>query len=154
MERKPFNLSKQARRDPPTAFDLTSPDRFDPYRINKGKPGSNDPSDKLRENSQPSAFNPTPGGGAAQFDNKEWPSDKSILTDNEGRPQHDNGPGLVTDHGIDMHDGVEPMQDDAVLGKNETVTRQLDDNHRDRVPYNVNSNLGVLRSVRNRLRSL
>lgn len=153
MTTSPFNLSKQARRDPPTAFDLTSPDKKDPYRINKGKPGREDSVDKLRQFNQPSAINGLPGGGAGQFDNKEWPSDGSILTNNEGVPNRDNGTGTQTDFGIDLHDGMNPESEDAVLGKNQTSGRMLSDN-RDRKPFNINNGLSPLKETRKRLRRL
>lgn len=149
----PFNLSKRARRDPPSVFDLTSPLLKNPYREDKGKPGSGAGPDLLRPGDV-GFSNTTPSGGAAFSDNKEWPSDKPFITDDEGRPKQDNGTGIVTDHGLDLQDDVEPELDDATLGIHETVKRQLDDNGRDRQPYNVNNSNGVLKGIRKRLRTL
>lgn len=151
---RPFNLSKQARRYPPNAFDSYSPEKSDPYRRNTGKPGSENTSDKLRMLSQPSPGSPMPGGGAGQLDNKEWPSGPSWLVDDENRPRHDNGEGAQTPYGSEAHDSPNPELDDSVIGIHETTERMMDDNHRDRKPYNVNSNLGVMRQVRQRLRTM
>jgi len=153
LKKLPFNLLKQARRDPPTTFDYSNPLWRNPYREDKGKPGSGAGSDLLRPGSV-GFSNTTPSGGAALSDNKEWPSSPTqLINDEEGRENHDNGTGAVSDNGIALHDGVEPMTDDAPLGRHETVGRNMDDNKRDRKPYNVNS-LSVLKSVRSRLRSL
>lgn len=152
-QKRPFNLSKLARQDPPEAFDLTSPLLSDPYRLKKGKPGSGAGNDLSRPGDH-GFSNTTPSGGAAFSDNKEWPSDKPFISDEEGRPKHDNGTGIVTDHGLELHDDQEPSTGDATLGINDTVKRQLDDNGRDRPPFNVNSFQGVLKGVRSRLRHL
>lgn len=154
LKKHPFNLSKQARRDPPAAFDQSNPIWRNPYRENKGKPGSGAGSDLVRPGDV-GFSNTMPSGGAAFSDNKEWPSSPTqLITDEEGRENHDNGTGAVTDHGIALHDGVEPMSDDATLGRHETVGREMDDNERDRKPYNVNSANSVLKGVRTRLRNL
>jgi len=156
---QPYNLSKIARRDPPSAFDVFSPERRDPYRLNKGKPGSEDTVDKLRAGNQGTS-NSIPGGGASQFENgPAWPSDSTILDDSEGRPKRDNGRGIVTDHGLELHDDGEIGEgdsSDATLGINQTTSRQLDDNHRDRPPSNVNSynGNGVLQGLKQRLRNI
>lgn len=153
-QKLPFNLSKQARRDPPNAFDPTNPLLRKPYREDKGKPGSGAGADLIRPGDH-GFSNTTPSGGAAFSDNKEWPSDgASLINDEEGRPKHDNGTGIVTDHGLNLHDGPEPELDDAILGIHETVKREIDDDHRDRKPFNVNSVDGVLKGVRKRLRYL
>ncbi len=156
MTIKPFNLSKQSRRYPSKAFDPFDLDKKDPYRLNTGKPGYENPSDKQRMFSQPSPGSPLPGGGSGQFENdKNWPpSDENWLVDEEGRPRHDNGEGAQTPFGSDLHDNADPHSNDSVIGINSTVQRQIDDNHRDRKPYNVNSHNGVLREVRRRIRSL
>jgi hypothetical protein len=153
----PFNLSKQARRDPPTAFDPLSPLLKDPYRRNKGKPNSGDGDDLLRPGGV-ELSNQTPGGGGGWSQNKEWPSDRPMFDDPEGNPKRDTGTGISTDHGLDLHDDYEGQEgssgSDAALGINETTKRQMDDTSRDRKPYNVNSVSGILKSIRPRLRNL
>jgi hypothetical protein len=154
-KKKPFNLSKFSRNNLPQAFDKHAPERLDPYRINVGKPGSESTVDKLRPGNQPSAINPSSGGGSGQFENgPNWPSDSTILNDSDGHPKRDNGTGIVTDYGLSLHDNKEPNNDDSVLGVNETVQRKLDDNNRDRPPFNINQDQGVLRSLRKRLKNL
>ena len=154
-----LSIEKQARRDPPTTFDQTNPLWSKPYRENKGKAGEGAGSDLLRPGDI-GFSNTTPSGGAAFSDNKEWPSSPTqLINDEEGRENHDNGTGIVTDHGLDLHDDAEIGEGsgmgtgDAVLGKNDTVIRQMT-NNLDRVPYNVNTSSGILKSVRKRLRSL
>lgn len=156
----PFNLSKQARRDPPTAFTPYDPLRTDPYRLNKGKPNSGAGDDLLRPGHQGTSNSP-PSGGAAPFQNKEWPSDSSMLTNEDNNPKRDNGTGLVTDHGIRFHDDAEIGDGDgdsngingSLLGENATVTRQMGDN-RDRAAFNPSSTGGVLKRLRHRLRNV
>jgi hypothetical protein len=156
---KAFNLKKQSRRDPPTAFNPYTPERTDPYRMNVGKPGSEDTVDKLRAGDTSSAVRETPGGGSPWSTNLEWPTDQPFITDNEGRPKHENGLGLDTGFGSDLHDDYEGQNGDSssesVLGKNSTVSRMLS-NDRDRKPYNVNSVMtgGVLQGIRKRLRNI
>ena len=154
---RPFNLSKQARRDPPQAFTPYDPLRLDPYRRSKGKPSSGAGDDLLRPGDQ-GFSNTTPSGGAAFSDNKEWPSDKPFITDENNHPKRDNGTGIVTDHGLKLHDdadiGEGTSGGDSILGENATVTRQIDDNHRDRAAFNPSTDGGVLRGLRKRLRSI
>lgn len=156
-QKLPFNLSKQARRDPPTAFDPLSPLLKDPYRRNKGKPSSGDGDDLLRPGDVGSSNQP-PSGGAAWSDNKLWPSDTPINEDSEGHPKRDTGTGISTDFGLDLHDDYEGQEgssgSDAALGREETTIRHMDDKPKDRKPYNVNSVSGVLKGLRPRLRYL
>jgi hypothetical protein len=154
---KPFNLSKQARHDPPTAFDLLSPDMLDPYRLRAGKPGEGNPVDKLRAGNVPSAINSTPGGTGFS-DNKEWPSDTPLFTDFEGRDVHEFG-SLVTDYGMQLHDDYEGQRGDSgesILGINNSVAAMVDGNDRDRKPFNINQykNMNVLVEIRNRIRNI
>lgn len=155
---KPFNL-KEARRDPPTAFNPYAPERTDPYRMNAGKPGSEETVDKLRAGDVGSAVRSTPGGGSPWTTNLTWPSDKPFITDEEGRPRHDNGTGLDAGFGSGLHDDYEGQSGDAsaeaVLGNNSTVTRMMA-NDRDRKPYNANSypSVSVMQNIRNRLRTI
>jgi len=144
----PFNLSKTARRNPPTAFNPSDPLLIDPYRKSKGKPNSGAGDDLLR---------PGETGGGPFSQNKEWPTDQPFITDDEGRPKNDNGTGIVTDYGLELHDDYQGQGgssgSDAALGRNQTVTRQIDDN-RDRKPFNLNGGDGVLRGLRKRLRNI
>jgi len=152
----PFNLSKQARRgsDPPEAFNQGIKD---PYGLKRGKPGSGEGSDLTRPGSV-GFSNQAPSSGGGISDNKEWPSDRPFFDDEDGYPKRDNGTGIVTDHGLLLHDDAEIGQGsgqgsgDAVLGVNETVTREMT-NNRDR-PFNLTNNNNPLKEVRPRLRSL
>lgn len=153
-----FNLSKYARGGVPTAF--TSDGRDDPYRLNSGKPGRADTSDKLRAGNVPSAFNGSSGGGQGWTDNKPWPSDTPLITDFEGRPNDLHGEGIVTDYGLTFHDDYEGQNGDAsgesALGRNSTVARMVDDKTHDKKPYNINDvySGGLLRSLRRRITNL
>jgi hypothetical protein len=147
---KPFNLSKYAqKKDPPRAFQAPV-DRGDPYRRKKG-PGSGEGHDLLRPGDQGMA-DQSPDMSAGQFENDpNWPpTDQTFLTDDEGHPKRENGTGLVTDYGLDLHDSKEPSSVDAVLGRNSTVTRMMD-NDRDRpTPFNNMSQKSVYDQVRRR----
>lgn len=144
---RPFNLSKISRRDPSLVFNPTDSLFVDPYRKSKGKPNSGAGDDLLR---------PGEVGGGPLSQNKDWPSDQPFITDSEENPKRDNGTGLSTDFGVDLHDDYEGQSgssgSDAVLGKNETVTRRMDPSSRDR-PFNLTDS-GVLKSVRKRLRNI
>jgi hypothetical protein len=170
MSNKSFNLKKFSRRDPPTAFNPYAPERLDPYRKRVGEPGSEDTVDKLRAgHNPPERGGGMPGGGAAFTDNKPWPADTPLFETFEGTPEFEAGNassmGLTTDYGIDLQDDYEGQggdySSDAVLGRNSTVTRLLDDNSKegkphDRKPYNINQMVsgGVLKSLRTRLRNI
>lgn len=153
-----FNLSKFARGGVPTAF--TTDGRDDPYRLNSGKPGKADSSDKLRAGNVPSAFNGSSGGGQAWSTNKEWPSDTPMITNFEGRPNELHGEGIVSDYGLSFHDDYEGQNGDASgespLGRNSTVSRMIDDDSRDKKPYNISDvySGGLLRSLRKRITNL
>lgn len=144
----PFNLSKLARRDPPQAFTLSDPSVRDPYRVLKGKPNSGSGDDLLR---------PGEIGGGPLSQNKQWPSDQPFITDNEGRPKNDNGQGIVTDNGLELHDDYEGQSgssgSDSALGRNQTTIRNLDDNSRDKKPFNLGGD-NVLRTIRRRIRHI
>ena len=158
MKNLPFNLSKIARRDPSAVFDVTNPLLKNPYREDKGKPGSGAGSDLVRPGSI-GFSNSTPGGGAAFSDNKEWPSDNAnLITDNEGRDIHDSPPGMDGGHGDtnydDAENGTGSSGSDIGFARSNQVAREIDDNNRDRPPFNVNNANGILKGVRRRLRSL
>jgi hypothetical protein len=158
MSKNVFNLSKVARRDPPTAFNPYAPERTDPYRMRVGKPGENDTADKLRAGNVPSAINQSSPGGEAWTTNKEWPSDTPLITDFEGRPNDLHGTGIATDNGLTFHDDYEGQTGDSsgesALGIASTVAKQIDGIDRDRKPYNVNMSNSVLRTLRSRINKL
>lgn len=151
---RPFNLSKQARRDPPIAFDNNN---NDPYRKDKGKANSGAGDDLLRPADQ-GFSNTTPSGGAAGFQNKEWPSDNpSLMNDSDGNPKRDNGTGIVTDNGLSLYDDYEGQNgtgEKSALGISQTTMNNVDGNNRDRKPFNVNNYRGVLQELKPRIKSL
>lgn len=160
MNKKPYNLSKIARRDPPTAFNPYAPERLRPYRDNIG-PGQEQTVDLLRAGNQPSAINPSSGGGEGWSTNKAYPSTDTPLIQNfDGRPNEIHGEGIVTQYGLAFHDDYEGQSGDSsgesALGIASTLSRIIDDNQRDRAPYNANQFMqsSVLRKIRSRISSL
>lgn len=166
MKKSPFNLSKSARRDPPTAFNPYAPERIDPYRKRVGEPGSEDTVDKLRPGHNPPQGGGMPGGGSPWSNNKSWPADTPLIDTFEGTPTFETGNssnvGLATEFGVDLHDDYEGQKGDsgeAVLGRNSTVSRMMEvtdeSKPHDRTPYNVNqTRASILSGLRTRLRSL